>query len=434
MSATATAERLPATIRTSSRPDESRAMRLVSAVQALSLARDLNSIVEIVRRSARAIAEADGATFVLREGDQCHYVDEDAIGPLWKGQRFPLSSCISGWVMLNGRAAMVPDITVDARLPQDAYRPTFVKSLVMAPVRAESPIGAIGIYWARFHTATDEEVELLQALASSTAVAMENVLLYHLLEKRVAERTQQLEDINRELETFSYSVSHDLQAPLRHITAYSELLTANHPEVLDEESRAWLGRIQKSATTMSELIQALLRLARYTRTELMLAKVDLSAMARAHVEQLRQEAPTRRAEFEIEPGLQVRGDESLLRVVMQNLLANAWKFTSRRETAHIQVGSTLQPDGTRAYFVRDDGAGFNMQYATKLFAPFHRLHGVKEFEGTGVGLATVKRIIHRHGGVIWADAAVDKGATFYFTLKDETPVKDDFAALRDSSA
>ena len=433
MSVTATAESLPATIRTSSRPDESRAMRLVSAVQALSLARDLDSIVDIVRRSARALAEADGAAFILREGDECHYVDEDAVGPLWKGQRFPLSSCISGWAMLNGRAAVVPDITVDERLPQDAYRPTFVKSLVMTPIRAESPIGAIGIYWARRHTATDEEVELLQALASSTAVAMENVLLYRQLEQRVAERTQQLEDINRELETFSYSVSHDLQAPLRHITAYSELLTANHAEIFDEESRAWLGRIQKSAASMSELIQALLRLAHYTRTELMLAKVDLSAIARTQVELLQQEAPLRRAEFVIEPGLQVRGDESLLRVLVQNLLGNAWKFTARRKTAHIQVGSMLQPDGTRAYFVRDNGAGFDLQYATKLFVPFHRLHGVKEFEGTGVGLATVKRIVRRHGGAIWADAAVDEGATFYFTLKDETPAKEDFAALRTGS-
>ncbi len=395
---------------------EQRAMRLVKAVQDLSLARDLDAVIDIVRRAARELSDADGASFILRDGDFCHYVDEDAIGPLWKGRHFPVTSCISGWAMTHGRATAIKDIYADERIPHDAYRPTFVQSLVMAPIRAESPIGAIGIYWAQRHAASDAEIELLQALANSTSVALENVLLYRDLEQRVADRTEQLALANEELETFSYSVSHDLQAPLRHITGYSDLLVKEHAETLDEESRAWLARIKVSAETMAQLIQALLRLSRFTRVELRRTQVDLSAMAREQAALLREENPGRRVEVEIADGLIAEGDEELLRVVLQNLLANAWKFTSRQETAHIGFGAVRQPDGSPAYFVRDNGAGFDLERADKLFGPFQRLHAVKDFPGSGVGLATVKRIIHRHGGNVWAEAAVDRGATFFYTL------------------
>jgi serine/threonine protein kinase len=172
---------------------------LVETVQRLSLARDVETVREIVRRSARRLAGADGATFVLRDGDLCHYVDEDAIGPLWKGQRFPMSACISGWAMLNRQAAVIEDIYVDERIPHDAYRPTFVKSLVMVPIRRLDPLGAIGAYWATRHRATAEEVRLLQALADTTAVALENVRVFTELEERVRTRTSELETANREL-------------------------------------------------------------------------------------------------------------------------------------------------------------------------------------------------------------------------------------------
>lgn len=173
--------------------------RLVLAVQELSLARNLETVMAIVRKAARELTGADGATFVLRDGDKCHYADEDAIAPLWKGQRFPMSACISGWAMLNRRPAVIQDIYADARIPADAYRPTFVKSLVMVPIRVEQPIGAIGNYWARSHLAAPEETEVLQALANTTAVAMENIQVYSELEARVRERTMQLEATHREL-------------------------------------------------------------------------------------------------------------------------------------------------------------------------------------------------------------------------------------------
>lgn len=178
---------------------ENYAQRLIQAVQELSMARSLDAVADIVRHAARELAGADGATFVLRDAEQCFYKDEDAISPLWKGQRFPLQACISGWAMLNRQATVIEDIYQDARIPHAAYRPTFVKSLVMVPIRTLAPIGAIGTYWASQYRATAEQVKMLQALADSTSVALENVQVYAELERRVEERTAQLAEANRRL-------------------------------------------------------------------------------------------------------------------------------------------------------------------------------------------------------------------------------------------
>ncbi len=391
-------------------------VRLVTAVQELSLARNLDTIMSIVRTAARELTGADGATFVLRDGDKCYYAEENAISPLWKGQRFPMSTCISGWVMLNGQSAIIEDIYADPRIPADAYRPTFVKSLVMVPIRTAAPVGAIGNYWAQTRSATSSEVELLQALANTTAVAMESVRLYSELEQRVRERTLQLEAANRELEAFSYSVSHDLRAPLRRIDGFASLLVDDHEDALDQQVHRYLNHIKSEARRMSGLIDDLLRLAKYTRIELRIATVNLSAIAREVLTRFRSEDVARAAEFLIQDGLVVQGDAGLLKIVLENLLSNAWKYTSKGAKTIIEFGSTIQPDGSTTFFVRDNGAGFDMEYAANLFAPFQRLHSNNEFPGTGVGLATVQRIIRRHGGQIRAESAVDKGASFFFTL------------------
>ncbi len=174
-------------------------MALIRVIQQLSFARDLSTVQEIVRRAARGLAGADGATFVLRENGMCYYADEDAIAPLWKGMRFPMSACVSGWCMLNRQAAVIPDIYADHRVLVDAYRPTFVKSMAMVPIRSLDPIGAIGVYWAEHHEASEREVQVLQALADTTAVAMENVRVYTELEQRVRERTRELEAANESI-------------------------------------------------------------------------------------------------------------------------------------------------------------------------------------------------------------------------------------------
>jgi signal transduction histidine kinase/CheY-like chemotaxis protein len=390
--------------------------RLVAAVQELSLARNLDSIMAIVRTAARELTGADGATFVLRDGDLCHYADEDAISPLWKGQRFPMSACISGWAMLHREPAIIEDIYADPRIPADAYRPTFVKSLAMVPIRTEAPIGAIGNYWASRHSPTPTEVSLLQALANTTSVAMENVQLYAELEQRVKDRTLQLEAANQELEAFSYSVSHDLRAPLRAVSGYAEMLHEDCGAALSESGRKHLATVRAEARRMGRLIDDLLRLARLARADLHRSKVDLATLAREIIAGLQRAAPERHVECLVPERLEVQGDSGLLRVVLENLLSNAWKYSSRTGQARIELGEQESTDAAPTYFVRDNGAGFDMNHARKLFTPFQRLHRDEEFPGTGVGLATVHRIIHRHGGRIWAEAEPGQGATFFFTL------------------
>lgn len=238
------------------------------------------------------------------------------------------------------------------------------------------------------------------------------------LERRVRERTAQLEAANRELESFAYSASHDLRAPLRAIDAFSRAVMEDCGAQLPKPSQAHLQRVCDAAHHMGQLIGDLLNLSKVTRSTLHVTSVDLSALAQVIAAELQHTQPDRLVEFIIAPGLQVRGDAALLRDALQNLLANAWKFTSKHPHARIEVGATAER-GQRVYFVRDDGAGFDMAYAGKLFGAFQRLHSTGEFEGTGVGLATVQRIIHRHGGCIWAEGAVERGATFYFSLSPE---------------
>jgi light-regulated signal transduction histidine kinase (bacteriophytochrome) len=236
------------------------------------------------------------------------------------------------------------------------------------------------------------------------------------LEARVADRTAQLLAANRELETFSYAVSHDLQAPLRSIDGFSQIVLDEYKDRLDVEGQDALGRIRAAAKVMGELIEALLGLARVTRGELERAPVDVTAIARTMAADLQRQEPSRRVACVIAEGLTVDGDVRLVRVVLENLLGNAWKFTAKQPEPRIEIGRLMQPDGTLAVFVRDNGAGFDMAYADKLFGAFQRLHHRREFPGTGIGLATVQRIVHRHGGRIWAEGAVGQGATFYFTL------------------
>jgi len=231
------------------------------------------------------------------------------------------------------------------------------------------------------------------------------------------ETNRELEATNKELETFSYSVSHDLRAPLRSIEGFSQILLEDYTGSLDEEGKDYLGRVRAASQRMANLIDDLLDLSRVTRSSFRRQSVDLSALAEEIALEIRKSQPEREVNFVIEEGLKARGDVRLLKVALENLLGNAFKFTSKKEgeKATIEFGAVPYEGGT-AYFVRDDGVGFEMAYAGRLFGAFQRLHDPEEFEGTGIGLATVARIIHRHGGRVWAEGEVGKGATFYFTL------------------
>lgn len=236
------------------------------------------------------------------------------------------------------------------------------------------------------------------------------------LEHRVRERTAQLELLNKKLATFNYAIFHDLSVPLHQIDSLTETLSEDYGDKLDQEGLQLIQQVRASTQGLKNLIAALLALSRFSRGELEWQLVDLSALARQIATELRQSSQPRRVEFVIAAGLTTNGDARLLRIMLENLLSNAWKFTAHHPTARIEFGVAPQTDESTAYFVHDDGAGFDMTDVDKLFGTFQRLHSDQEFPGTGVGLATVQRIIQRHGGRVWAEGAVDIGATFYFTL------------------
>jgi len=298
------------------------------------------------------------------------------------------------------------------------------------PVREEGSIaGSINVYSAETHFFTPDIIQLMLELTADISFALdvfagrkrrelaENEIrqLNIELERRVAERTHQLEMVNKELEAFCYSVSHDLRAPLRSIDGFSQVLLKKHHGQLDATGKDYLERVRRSSQHMGHLIDDMLQLSQVTRGSLKRDLADLSAIAQQAAEELRKAHPRRQVRFILQQGLAIHGDAGLLRIAMDNLLGNAWKYTGKKTQAEIEFGAR-DIDGTHTFFVRDNGAGFNMEYAQKLFGAFQRLHGASEFEGTGIGLATVQRIVHRHHGKVWAEAKEGQGATFYFTL------------------
>jgi two-component system sensor histidine kinase/response regulator len=256
--------------------------------------------------------------------------------------------------------------------------------------------------------------ELQAAIERSWQAEEEIKALNRHLEKRLDE----LNIVNRELEAFSYSVSHDLRGPLSRIAGFAKALLDFHASELNDEGRVFLQRIDNSARRMCDLVEELLNFSRLTRVEMQLQEIDLSAMISGLAAELASREPGRVADFSIAPGIRVFCDPVLMRAAVMNLLENAWKFTRKHATACIEFGQTAEPDGP-VYFLRDDGAGFDMRDSARLFSPFQRLHKTSDFEGTGIGLATVERIIRRHGGRIWAEGEIERGATFFFTLPRE---------------
>jgi light-regulated signal transduction histidine kinase (bacteriophytochrome) len=277
------------------------------------------------------------------------------------------------------------------------------------------------------------EIEFVEQIADQLAIALKQAELVAELRSEVLERQQaeqraqefnqglqqaiiELTAVNKELEAFSYSVSHDLRAPLRSIDGFSQALLEDYLEQLDATGQDYLRRIRTATQRMGQLIDDLLTLARVTRSDFHSQAVDLSQIASSICTHLQQIEPTRQVEFGLQTGLVARGDTQLLYLVLENLINNAWKFTSKQPQPKIEFGAIPQENHSITYFVRDNGVGFEMTFVDKLFKPFQRLHGMQEFAGNGIGLATVQRIIHRHGGQVWAEAGLNQGATFYFTL------------------
>ncbi|MCH8892564.1 MAG: GAF domain-containing protein [Chloroflexi bacterium] len=334
-------------------------------------------------------------------------------------QEFPLSDLgsVRAYAARERQTIITRDFLMDDRLTHTPEQATLLEELELrafigVPFIVQDRVtGTLAVGDLTGRTFSEDEIELTEAFANQAAVALEHARLLGEAERRTAE----LDATNQELEAFSYSVSHDLRAPLRGIDGFSQALMNEYSDVLDEQAQHYLERVRTGSERMGQLIDDLLALSQVTRGEMRRENVDLSDLARTIVTGLQERDPQRQVEFVIQDGVVLNGDTRLLRVALENLLGNAWKYTGKHDQARIEFGLT-EDDGKRTCFIRDDGSGFDMAYADRLFGAFQRLHDASEFEGSGIGLATVQRIINRHGGRIWAESAVDEGATFFFTL------------------
>ncbi len=383
--------------------------QLVGVVEELSFARSLEQVMGIVRTSARQLTGADGATFVLRDGDCCYYAEENAISPLWKGQRFPLETCISGWVMINAKPAVIEDIYKDPRIPADAYRPTFVKSLAMVPIRNNQPVAAIGNYWATIRKPTAEELDILQALAHVTAVAMENTELYANLQQQI----KALQQSNQELSSFAWAVAHDLKSPLRAIDNLSGWIEEELRVGSLDEAGKHIDMLRKRVRRMEHLLDAVFEYSHVEKTkDADSAEVVCGETVLEDLESL----------VNIPQGFTLRAspefqEARVLRLPMARVLAclidNAIRHHDK-SLGWIELSVSEEKEG-RVFSVQDDGPGIPPAYHQKIFEMFQTLKPKDFKEGSGMGLPIARKIVEAHSGTMWVEHDEPRGSIFRFT-------------------
>lgn len=394
--------------------------KLAKAVQELSLAKDLDSVMKIVRTIARKLTGADGATFVLRDNNMCYYADEDAIRPLWKGSRFPLGKCISGWVMNHKKPVIIPDIYKDERIPADLYRPTFVKSMAMVPIRTLDPIGAIGNYWAELHLPTEEELTLLQALADITAVSIENINVRNKLEEKLKERELMLEQLanqKKQLEEFTQIISHNLRAPLTNLLLLSDLVTSK--ESIDDKLRLLKKQNQIVASlhnTFEELV-----IAAQVKSDFDVERnyIDLEQSFLNILELLQGDVLKSNASFSFDFSLakSIYYPQKYFDSIMLNLLSNAIRYKSSERHPEVKVRS-WKNNGWTYLEVEDNGLGIDLkQHGHNIFKLHKTFHGNPQAKG--FGLFITKNQVEAMGGTIRIDSTVDKGSKFVIQLAQD---------------
>ena len=398
---------------------------LIQVVQRLSHSLSMEEIAEAVRTGARQLVGADGATFVLRDQGNCFYMDEDAMTPLWKGRRFPLESCISGWAMLHRETVIIEDVFQDDRIPQDLYRPTFVKSLAIVPIHAPDPYGAIGVYWAKTNRPGGDELLLMQTLADATAIAMGNVRSYQELEKRVRERTAELAEANCRLleldhlkSMFIASMSHELRTPLNSILGFTGILLMGMSGELSAVQKKQLGMVKKSARHLLELINDVIDVSKIEagKTELNMEAFDIGELVHDVGESFAVIAANKglRLEWNKDGKVEVSSDRRRVRQILMNLVGNAVKFT---ESGTVAISLSKAEEGV-SIRVRDTGVGMQREDMARLFEAFSRItiQGRPVVEGTGLGLYLSQRIAGLLGGKITAESEPGRGSEFTFYL------------------
>ena len=403
---------------------------LIQVIQRLSNTQSLEEIAEAVRTGARQLIGADGATFVLRDQGSCFYMDEDAMTPLWKGSRFPLERCISGWAMLHRETVIIEDVFKDDRIPHDLYRPTFVKSLAIVPIHTQDPYGAIGVYWAKMNRPGGDELLLIQTLADATAIAMENVRSYQELEKRVRERTAELADANLRLQEldrlksmFIASMSHELRTPLNSIIGFTGIILMGMSGELSAAQRKQLGMVKKSAGHLLELINDVIDVSKIEagKAELNMETFDIGELIHDVKESFAVIAADKglRLEWNADGKVEVSSDRRRVRQILVNLVGNAVKFT---ESGAVAISLSRAGEGV-SIKVRDTGVGMQREDMAKLFEAFSRItiQGRPVVEGTGLGLYLSRRIAELLGGDITAESEPGRGSEFTLYLPYQYP-------------
>lgn len=385
---------------------------LIQVSQDLSTAHTLDDVTRITRKAAREICQADGATFVLREGGLCSYVDEDAISPLWKGRKFPLEACISGWSILRGETVVIEDIYEDPRVPHEAYRPTFVKSLAMVPIRENDPIGALGNYWAEKHRAPEPCLVLLRSLANLVAIAVENVRLI----RRLEQANEELRESLRARDEFLSIASHELRTPLSSLSLQLQVLDRKFKTAaVDQRLKGGVDLSLRQVRNLHGLIENLLDVSkiRLQRLDLKTAPVDLSVIVREAVDQC---APHLReckgVELDLADSVHGEWDEVRVKQIVTNLLTNACKYAPEEP---IEI-KTRAESGVALLSVQDRGPGIPPDQQQRIFTRFARASNDNRVGGLGLGLFITKRLVEAHQGRIYLESEPGRGAKFTVEL------------------
>ena len=384
---------------------------LVTAVQKLSLARRLDGIMQIVRNAARQIARADGATFVLRDVDLCYYADEDAISPLWKGRRFPAATCVSGWAMDHKKQVVITDVFKDPRVPIDAYRVTFVKSMTMTPIRRLDPVGGIGTYWSEHYSPTEQELDALQALADATSIAMENVAMMKAQQERVIE----LERVNHKLGRLTWLASHDLKEPLRGIQVSTQQIEKHLADGNHQDLQKRIEFIKKSSDLVHRLVDDLIDASRVENHLRSLRQIDSCELVSEVLTLLHSVMDVSGATVTYSKLPHVISDPVLLSRLLQNLISNAIKFRDPTRKPEVVI-SAEERNNKWVFCVKDNGIVIEKDYFGSIFEYFTRLNSKYEYPGSGIGLAVSRKIIEDFGNTIWVESTVGQGSSFYFTV------------------